>query len=109
MQKIYERFFEINIRNFVKVQFGEGPTFSSVCTAKCLAEVFVFQLLPVHPSVSVREKTLSSETPNPQQTRLQKFKRFKIFITDIIKWSKLIKHSNCHLAFGVYPSTLSCA
>lgn len=60
---------EINIHNFVKVQFGEGPTFSSVCTAKCLAEVFVFQLLPVHPSVSVRGKTLSSETPNPQQTR----------------------------------------
>lgn len=50
---------EINIRNFVKVQFGEGPTFSSVCAAKGLAEVFVFQLLPVHPSVSVQERTLS--------------------------------------------------
>lgn len=76
---------EMTICNFIKVQFGEGPTFSSVCTAKCLAEVFVFQLLPIHPSISVRKKTLSSETPNPQDTWLQKFKRFKIFITDIIK------------------------
>lgn len=58
---------EMNVCNFIKEQFGEGPTFSFVCTAKCLAEVFVFQFLPVHPSISIQKKALPPEIPNPQQ------------------------------------------